>query len=108
NLAETATPLAPAILNSAQQVAVPALVSTMCICIVFVPVTLLSGAAKYIFTPLALAVVFAMIASYLLSRTIVATMMIFLLPAEVSLYHYVRFSPHALSWICHFPLRFEH
>ncbi len=80
------TPLAAAILNSAQQVAVPALVSTMCICIVFVPVTLLSGAAKYIFTPLALAVVFAMIASYLLSRTLVATMMHFLLPKEAPLY----------------------
>ncbi len=80
------TPLAAAILNSAQQVAVPALVSTMCICIVFVPVTLLSGAAKYIFTPLALAVVFAMIASYLLSRTLVATMMHYLLPKEVPLY----------------------
>ena len=85
NLAASKIPLAAAILNSAQQVAVPALVSTMCICIVFVPVTLLSGAAKYIFTPLALAVVFAMIASYLLSRTLVATMMHYLMPAEVSL-----------------------
>jgi hypothetical protein len=56
------------------------------ICIAFVPVTLLSGAAKFIFTPLALAVVFAMIVSYLLSRTIVATMMHYLLPTEVSFY----------------------
>ena len=79
-------PLASAILDSAEQVAVPALVSTMCICIVFVPVTLLSGSAKFIFTPLALNVVLAMIASYGLSRTLVPTMMHFLLPAEVSLY----------------------
>ena len=79
-------PLATAILDSAEQVAVPALISTMCICIVFVPVTLLSGSAKFIFTPLALNVVLAMIASYGLSRTLVPTMMHFLLPAEVPLY----------------------
>ncbi len=79
-------PLATAILDSANQVAVPALISTMCICIVFVPVTLLSGAAKYIFTPLALNVVLAMVASYGLSRTLVPTMMHFLLGPEVSLY----------------------
>jgi multidrug efflux pump subunit AcrB len=57
-------PLASAILDSVEQVAVPALISTMSICIVFVPVTLLSGSAKYIFTPLALNVVLALIASY--------------------------------------------
>jgi CzcA family heavy metal efflux pump len=109
NLAERNTPLAAAILNSAQQVAVPALVSTMCICIVFVPVTLLSGAAKYIFTPLALAVVFAMIASYLLSRTLVATMMHFLLPPEVPLYQGgEESSPQSRTWIWRFHLRFEH
>ena len=79
-------PLATAILDSAEQVAMPALISTMCICIVFVPVTLLSGSAKFIFTPLALNVVLAMIASYGLSRTLVPTMMHFLLPAEVPLY----------------------
>jgi CzcA family heavy metal efflux pump len=107
NLAASKIPLAAAILNSAQQVAVPALVSTMCICIVFVPVTLLSGAAKYIFTPLALAVVFAMIASYLLSRTLVATMMHYLMPAEVSLYQDETNSPQARSWIWRFHKRFE-
>ena len=79
-------PLARAILDSAEQVAVPALISTMSICIVFVPVTLLSGAAKYIFTPLALSVVLALVASYGLSRTLVPTMMHFLLPKEVPLY----------------------
>jgi CzcA family heavy metal efflux pump len=108
NLAASKIPLAAAILNSAQQVAVPALVSTMCICIVFVPVTLLSGAAKYIFTPLALAVVFAMIASYLLSRTLVATMMHYLMPAEVSLYQDEINSPQARNWIWRFHKRFEH
>jgi CzcA family heavy metal efflux pump len=109
NLAAKDTPLGAAILNSAQQVAVPALVSTMCICIVFVPVTLLSGAAKYIFTPLAMAVVFAMIASYLLSRTLVATMMHFLLRPEVSLYQEGSApSPQSRSWIWRFHQRFEH
>jgi len=107
NLAASKIPLAAAILNSANQVAVPALVSTMCICIVFVPVTLLSGAARYIFTPLALAVVFAMIASYLLSRTLVATMMHYLMPAEVSLYQDEENSPQARSWIWRFHKRFE-
>ena len=107
NLAEGNKPLGAAILDSAQQVAVPALVSTMCICIVFVPVTLLSGAAKFLFTPLALSVVLAMIASYLLSRTLVATMMHFLLPAEVSLYQRGPESPTSRSFIWRFHLRFE-
>jgi multidrug efflux pump subunit AcrB len=107
NLGEGNKPLGAAILDSASQVAVPALVSTMCICIVFVPVTLLSGAAKFIFTPLALAVVFAMIASYLLSRTLVATMMHFLLPPEVSLYQAGPESPTGRSLIWRFHLRFE-
>jgi multidrug efflux pump subunit AcrB len=108
NLAEGNKPLGAAILDSAQQVAVPALVSTMCICIVFVPVTLLSGAAKFLFTPLALSVVLAMIASYLLSRTLVATMMHFLLPREVSLYQGGSESPTSRSFIWRFHLRFEH
>jgi multidrug efflux pump subunit AcrB len=108
NLGESNLPLGAAILHSAQQVAVPAMVSTMCICIVFVPVTLLSGAAKFIFTPLALAVVFAMVASYLLSRTIVPTMMHFLLPAEVSLYQGGPESPTSRSFVWRFHLRFEH
>jgi multidrug efflux pump subunit AcrB len=79
-------PLTSAILTSAEQVATPALVSTLTICIVFVPVTLLSGAAKYIFTPLAMAVVLALIASYGLSRTLLPTMMHSLLPKEVPLF----------------------
>jgi CzcA family heavy metal efflux pump len=68
-----------AILDGASQIAVPALVSTLSICIVFVPMFLLSGVARYLFVPLAEAVVFAMLASYLLSRTLVPTMARFLL-----------------------------
>jgi len=68
-----------AILDGAAQIAVPALVATISICIVFVPMFFLSGVAKYLFVPLAEAVVFAMLASYLLSRTVVPTMAKFLL-----------------------------
>jgi multidrug efflux pump subunit AcrB len=68
-----------AILDGAAQIATPALVSTLAICIVFVPMFLLSGVAKYLFVPLAEAVVFAMLASYLLSRTVVPTMAKYLL-----------------------------
>ncbi len=85
NMAEK-KPLVRAILDSAQQVAAPAFVSTLSICIVFIPVVLLTGAAKYLFTPLAMAVAFAMMASYFLSRTLVPTMMHFLLPPELELY----------------------
>ena len=62
------------ILDGARQIAIPALVSTLCICIVFLPMFFLSGVAKYLFVPLAEAVVFAMLASYFWSRTIVPTM----------------------------------
>jgi CzcA family heavy metal efflux pump len=79
-------PIVRAILDGAQQIAVPAFVSTLSICIVFVPVLMLTGAAKYLFTPLALAVVFAMLASYLLSRTLVPTMVRYLLHSEVKVY----------------------
>ncbi len=78
----------PAILDGAQQIAVPAFVSTLAICIVFVPVVFLSGAAKSLFTPLGMAVVFAMLASYLLSRTLVPTMVKFLLASEVEMYQH--------------------
>jgi multidrug efflux pump subunit AcrB len=67
------------ILEGAAQIAVPALVSTLCICIVFLPMFFLSGVAKYLFVPLAEAVVFAMLASYILSRTLVPTMAMYLL-----------------------------
>src|SRR5438477_9849127 len=76
------TPLVQAILDGAQQIATPAFVSTPSFCIVFVPVVFLTGPAKYLFTPLAMAVVFAMLASYLLSRTIVPTLVRYLLAGE--------------------------
>ncbi len=75
-------PMVRAILDGAQQIAVPAFVSTLCICIVFVPVFFLSGVARFLFQPLAMAVIFAMLASYFLSRTVVPTMVKFLLKAH--------------------------
>jgi multidrug efflux pump subunit AcrB len=72
-------PIEQAILDGASQIAVPALVSTISICIVFVPMFFLGGVAKYLFVPLAEAVCFAMIASYVLSRTLVPTMAKYLL-----------------------------
>jgi len=68
-----------AILDGAQQVAVPAFVSTLSICIVFVPMFFLAGVAKFLFVPLAEAVSFAMLASYLLSRTLIPTMVMFIM-----------------------------
>ena len=72
-------PLTPAILDGASQIAVPAFVSTLSICIVFVPMFFLTGVAKFLFVPLAEAVVFAMLASYVLSRTLVPTLVMYLL-----------------------------
>src|SRR5438309_11533837 len=68
-----------AILDGAQQIAVPAFVSTLAICIVFVPMFFLTGVARFLFVPMAEAVVFAMLASYVLSRTLVPTMAKYLL-----------------------------
>jgi multidrug efflux pump subunit AcrB len=76
-------PIVRAILDGAAQIATPTLVSTLSICIVFVPVLLLTGAAKYLFTPLAMAVVFAMLTSYFLTRTLVPTLMHYLMKPEV-------------------------
>jgi multidrug efflux pump subunit AcrB len=70
------------ILEGASQIAVPALVSTLCICIVFLPMFLLDGVARYLFVPLAEAVVFAMLASYVLSRTLVPTLAMYLLKSK--------------------------
>ncbi len=81
-----------AVLDGASQIAVPTFVATLSICIVFVPVLLLTGTARYLFTPLAMAVVFAMMASYLLSRTLVPTMMAYLLGKELHLYEDERHS----------------
>ncbi len=85
NLAQR-KPIIRAILDGAQQIAIPAFVSTLCLCIVFVPVVFLKGAAKFLFTPLAAAVVLAIMASYVLSRTLVPTMVRFLLAGEVDRY----------------------
>ncbi|PYR42187.1 MAG: RND transporter [Acidobacteria bacterium] len=74
--------LEPAILDGSQQIAIPAFVSTICICIVFVPMFFLTGVARYLFVPMAEAVVFAMLASYVLSRTLVPTMAKYLLHAH--------------------------
>jgi len=75
--------LVRAILDGAQQIAVPAFVATLSISIVFVSVVFLDGAAKFLFTPMALAVGFSVMASYLLSRTIIPTLVRFLLRAEI-------------------------
>jgi multidrug efflux pump subunit AcrB len=104
-------PITRAILDGAAQIAIPAFVSTLAICIVFVPVLLLTGAARYLFTPLALAVVFAMLASYLLSRTLVPTMVHFLLKPEVEIYAQGEENYHGggLIWRVHhlFNVQFE-
>jgi len=79
---ESAKPLEQAILDGSAQIALPTLVSTLCICIVFLPMFLLSGVARYLFVPMAEAVVFAMLASYFLSRTLIPTLAHYLLRGE--------------------------
>lgn len=91
-------PLHEAILQGSQQVAFPELISTLVICIVFVPVFFLSETAKYLFTPLALAVIFAMLSSYVLSRTLVPAMAQWLMPGT---------DPHARTPIGFVHRRFE-
>lgn len=78
--------LMQAILDGADEIAVPAFVSTLAICVVFTPVFFLGGVTGALFQPLAMAVIFAMIASYILSRTLVPLMVRYLLPAEVDMY----------------------
>ncbi|TGS74116.1 efflux RND transporter permease subunit, partial [Mesorhizobium sp. M8A.F.Ca.ET.181.01.1.1] len=78
---EKGEPLHDAILNGSGEIAVPTFVSTMSICIVFVPMFLLSGVARYLFVPLAEAVVFAMCASYFFSRTLIPTLAMYLMRA---------------------------
>lgn len=77
-------PLPQAVLEGSAQIAVPAFVSTLCISIVFLPVVLLTGPARFLFIPFALAVVFAIMTSYFLSRTLVPVMIQFILPAELN------------------------
>ena len=92
---ETGMELREAILEGAGQIAVPALVSTLCICIVFLPMFFLSGVPRYLFVPLAEAVVFAMLASYVLSRTLVPTLALYLLRAK---HHDAKRSRNPLVW----------
>lgn len=101
-------PLQRAVLDGSYQVAIPAFVSTLSICIVFLPVILLVGTAKYLFTPLAYAVVFAVAASYFFSRTLVPVLISFLMKGEMHLYgkvHKTRASK--LNWLERYHLRFE-
>ncbi len=108
-------PLVRAVLDGAQQIAIPAFVSTLSICIVFAPVLLLTGAAEFLFTPLALAVVFAMLASYMLSRTLIPTMVHYMLKPEVDMYRSGEHGEggtaegHSIIWRTHFAFnrRFE-
>ena len=80
---EAGKPLEQAILDGSAQIALPTLVSTLCICIVFLPMFLLSGVARYLFVPLAESVVFAMMASYFLSRTLLPTLAHYILRGEL-------------------------
>ena len=82
HVAMTGKTLEQSILDGASEIAVPTLVSTLCICIVFVPILTLSGVAGFLFAPLAEAVIFAMLASYLLSRTLVPTLVKYALIGE--------------------------
>ena len=74
----------PAIIEAANQIVIPTFVSTLCICIVWLPLFQLSGVAGYLFLPMAEAIVFAMLASFILSRTLVPTLAAYLLPAQVA------------------------
>jgi multidrug efflux pump subunit AcrB len=81
---ETGLELEPAIIEAANQIVIPTFVSTLCICIVWLPLFQLGGVAGYLFLPMAEAIVFAMLASFILSRTLVPTMAAYLLPRQVA------------------------
>jgi multidrug efflux pump subunit AcrB len=99
--------LRQAILDGAQQIAVPAFVSTICISIVFVPMFFLSGVPRYLFVPLAEAVVFALLASYFFSRTIIPTLVMFLLRKEVERHRRPE-AEQKRGWFERLHQRFEH
>lgn len=103
-------PLREAVLDGAAQIATPTFVATLTICIVFVSVVFLTGPAKYLFTPMALAVVFAMIASYILSRTLVPVMAAYLLRKEqheVNPDTGLSETPHTGGWFTRVNTRFN-
>jgi multidrug efflux pump subunit AcrB len=102
-------PLFDAVLHGASEIAAPTFVSTLTICIVFVSVVFLTGPAKYLFTPMAMAVVFSMLASYILSRTLVPTLVKYLLAGEL---HSPEDADHSAedprpSWFARFNDRFN-
>ena len=84
----------PSILDGASQIATPALVSTLAICIVFVPIFFLNGVTKFLFSPLAMSVIFAMLASYFLSRTLIPTMVRYMLANEIKVYQAMEKGEH--------------
>jgi multidrug efflux pump subunit AcrB len=96
-----------AILDGANQIVVPAFVSLLCICIVFIPMFFLSGVAKFLFVPLAESVMFAMVFSFLLSRTLVPTMAKYLLKAHVGESHDVHRQPQSRNPLVRFQRSFE-
>jgi len=97
----------PSILDGAAQIVTPAFVSLLCICIVFVPMFFLPGIAGFLFVPLALAVVFAMIASFILSRTLVPTMAMFLLKPHAPEQAHEAGSPTSRNPLVRFQRGFE-
>ena len=99
-------PLVDAILDGAREIAVPAFVSTICICIAFVPIGFISGPARSLFVPLAMAVVFAMMTSYFLSRTLVPTLVRYLLEREHAGGHGAHAGPGTGRWH-RFQVRFD-
>ncbi|XUW91158.1 efflux RND transporter permease subunit [Burkholderia sp. M6-3] len=101
---EKGEPLHDAILNGSGEIAVPTFVSTMSICIVFVPMFLLSGVARYLFVPLAEAVVFAMCASYFFSRTLIPTLAMYLMRAPSKEGHHAQ---GRFAAVARFQARFE-
>lgn len=100
-------PFLQAIMDGAQEIAVPAFVATLCICIVFVPVAFITGPAKYLFLPMALAVVFAMLTSYVLSRTLVPTLVRYLLEKEAAAHHNAGHDSNRSAFFAAFERGFE-
>jgi CzcA family heavy metal efflux pump len=105
---EQGKPVRQAILDGAQQIVTPAFVSLLCICIVFVPMFFLPGVAGFLFVPLALAVVFAMIASFVLSRTLVPTMAMYLLRPHAPGHLHEAGAPGSRNPLVRFQRGFEH
>jgi CzcA family heavy metal efflux pump len=105
---EQGKPVTRAILDGAEQIVTPAFVSLLCICVVFVPMFFLPGVAGFLFVPLALSVVFAMIASFVLSRTLVPTMAMYLLRPHAPGHLHEAGTPGSRNPLVRFQRRFEH